>query len=268
LQRLRDELAELEDWSDKIKPLSKESDVGELPKSQLLDPQQFGISELLWVLVLVAVVLAIATPLIRGLPPAVFNAIIAVVSIQTIAIVLVVGLVSRRRKNLLARSGTLLAIGSSTESQSQSWALAHSLFCILMTIASQLFITALLSLLISSIFSVNGLTFVWYSLMVLCNSLAPTIGLMNGIRFLRWRIHPSTVEFFDKGVAVMDKLVPWDKVELRRSALKRDRIMVVYLAMQSSAMVWLDESQIDGLLAYSTEKRNVKDQLRACNTKT
>ncbi len=66
----------------------------------------------------------------------------------------------------------------------------------------------------------------------------------------------------------MDTLVPWDKVELRRSALKRDRIMVVYLAMQSSAMVWLDESQIDGLLAYSTEKRKVKDQFRECNTKT
>ncbi len=66
----------------------------------------------------------------------------------------------------------------------------------------------------------------------------------------------------------MDTLVPWDKVELRRSALKRDRIMVVYIAMQSSAMVWLDESQIDGLLAYSTEKRNVKDPFSECDTKT
>ncbi len=84
---------------------------------------------------------------------------------------------------------------------------------------------------------------------------------MNGIRFLRWRIHPSTVEFFENGVAVMDMLVPWGKVELRRSAIKRNRIMVVYLAMQSSAMVWLDEAQIDRLLAFSSEKRKGKDQI-------
>lgn len=84
---------------------------------------------------------------------------------------------------------------------------------------------------------------------------------MNGIRFLRWRIHPSTIEFFENGVAVMDTLVPWEKVELRRSTIRRNRIMVVYLAMQSSAMVWLDEAQIDGLLAFSSEKRNAKNQI-------
>ncbi len=81
---------------------------------------------------------------------------------------------------------------------------------------------------------------------------------MNGIRFLRWRIHPSTVEFFENGVAIMDKLVPWEKVELRRRAIRRDRIMVVYLAMQSSAMVWLDEAKIERLLAFSSKKRNAK----------
>ena len=94
--------------------------------------------------------------------------------------------------------------------------------------------------------------------MVLSNLLGPTISLMNGIRFLRWRIHPSTVEFFENGVAIMDKLVPWEKVELRRRAIRRDRIMVVYLAMQSSAMVWLDEAKIERLLAISSKKRNAK----------
>ncbi len=85
---------------------------------------------------------------------------------------------------------------------------------------------------------------------------------MNGIRFLRWRIHPSTIEFFENGVAVMDTLVPWEKVELRRSTIRRNRIMVVYLAMQSSAMVWLAETQIARLLAFSSEKRSAQDRER------
>ncbi len=152
----------------------------------------------------------------------------------------------------------LLAIGSSTESQSQKWALVLTLFCIFMSMVSQLFITAFFSLLISSKSSGHRFALVWYGMMFLSNLLLPTITLMNGIRFVRWRIPLSTFEFFENGVAVMDTLVPWDKVELRRSAIWRDRIMVVYLAMQSSAMVWMDEAQIDRLLAFSTEKRNAK----------
>ena len=250
----------MKDWGDQIKPLNNEDTAGDLSQPKL-DPQQFSISELFWVLVLVAAVLAIATPFVRELPQAVFNAIIIVVSFQTIAIALVVALVSRRRKRLLARSGTLLAIGSSSESQSRSWALAHTLFCILMSVVSQLFITGFLSLLISSKSSVNRLAYVWYGMMILSNLFGPTIFLMNGIRFLRWRIHPSSVEFFENGMCVLDTLVPWEKVELRRSTIWRNRIMVVYPAMQSSAMVWLDEAQIDGLLAFSSEKRNAKNQI-------
>ena len=231
----------MKDWSDQIKPLSNEDTAGDLTQPKL-DPQQFSISELFWVLVLVAVVLAIATPFVRALPRAVFNAIIIVVSFQTLAIALMVAFVSRRRSRLLERSGTLLAIGSSTESQSRTWALVHTFFSIFMSVASQLFITAFLSLLISSQSSVNRFALAWYGIMVLSNLLGPTIFLMNGIRFLRWRIHPSTIEFFENGVAVMDTLVPWEKVELRRSTIRRNRIMVVYLAMQSSAMVWLAET--------------------------
>ncbi len=240
--------------------MSNEENAGDLSQPKL-DPQQFSIAELFWVVVLVAVVLAIATPFVRKLPLAVFNAIIIVVSFQTITIALVVAFVSRRRKRLLERSGTLLAIGSSTENQSRKWALVHTFFSIFMSVASQLFITAFLSLLISSQSSLNRFTLVWYGMMVLSNLLGPTIFLMNGIRFLRWRIHPSTVEFFENGVAMMDTLVPWEKVELRRSTIWRDRIMVVYLAMQSSAMVWLDEAKIERLLAFSSKKRNAKDQL-------
>ena len=250
----------LKDWGDQIKPLSNDDTAGDLSQPKL-DPQQFSISELFWVLVLVAVVLAIATPFVRALPRAVFNAIIIVVSFQTLAIALMVAFVSRRRSRLLERSGTLLAIGSSTESQSRTWALVHTFFSIFMSVASQLFITAFLSLLISSQSSVNRFALAWYGIMVLSNLLGPTIFLMNGIRFLRWRIHPSTIEFFENGVAEMDTLVPWEKVELRRSTIRRNRIMVVYLALQSSAMVWLDETQIERLLAFSSEKRKAKDQI-------
>ena len=108
------------------------------PWKPQLDPQQFSISELFWVFVLVAVVLAIATPFVRGLQPAILNAIIIVVSFQTTAIALLVAFVSRRRKLLLEKSGILLAVGSSTESHSQSWALVHTLLSIFLSIGDGL----------------------------------------------------------------------------------------------------------------------------------
>ena len=54
---------------------------------QSLNPQQFSIAELFWVSVAVAVVLAIVTPFLRGLPKAVLNTVVLVAAIQSTAIV-------------------------------------------------------------------------------------------------------------------------------------------------------------------------------------
>ena len=69
--------------------------------------------------------------------------------------------------------------------------------------------------------------------------MGPMIVMTQSIRFLRWRVRSDTVEFFENGVAILDLLSPWSKVELRRSQFHQDRIMVYYREYQSSVMVWL-----------------------------
>ena len=78
--------------------------------------------------------------------------------------------------------------------------------------------------------------------------------MTQSIRFLRWRIRSDAVEFFENGVATFDLLWPWDKVELRRSQFHQNRIMVNYREYQTSVMVWLDKSEVDGLLLFVAGK--------------
>jgi len=224
------------------------------PSEQCLNSVQFSLAELFWVIVAVAVVLAIATPFLRTLPQSAFNTAISVVSVQTIAIVAVIGFLSYRRKQMLEKSGKRIALGSSSESPSVKWAIFFSYFSIFVTVVTQLFISVVL------IWAISGTdwpdffpTFAKIAI-VLGQSMGPMICMTQSIRFLRWRVHSDAVEFFENGVAVFDLLSPWGKVELRRSQFHQDRIMVYYREYQSSVMVWLDKSEIDGLLLCAADK--------------
>ena len=220
------------------------------------NPQQFAIADLFWVLVFVAVVLAIAMPFLRMLTPAFLNSIIAVVSFQLIAILLMVGFVSRRRKRMLDTSGKLIGVGSSSESQSRNWDAFIAFFGIFFSVVMQLYLLLMLSSAISSK--------LWQSPYIKALFYAPFWNpflLMNNVRYLRWRIGSSAVEFFENGIAMRDKLNAWDNVELRRSTFYPNRLMVVNRQLQSSRMVWVDKAQIDHLLAFADAKRIAKVKL-------
>lgn len=247
-----------------VKPTDGEIDVADTSKKPNLNPQQFAISELFWVLVFVAVILAIAMPFLRMLPADFLNSIVTVVSFQSLAILLMVGFVSRRRKRMLERSGRLIGVGSSSESQSRNWAVFIAFLVVVLSVVMQLYLTFALSSAISTKGGPNTYFKALNAIMSVSSSFFFTFFfLMNSIRFLRWRIHPSTVEFFENGVAWLDTLSSWDKVELRRSTFYPNRIMVVYRHQQTSGMVWMEETRINSLLAFAAVKKSAKVELKS-----
>lgn len=221
-----------------------------------LNPVQFSIAELFWVSISVAFLLAIAAPFLRQLSPAMLSTVVLALAIQSIAILLLAGAVSHRRKRMLEISGKRIAIGSSSESPSQKWALFWSVACVVFTIALQFYIS------IGLVWALSGEkesvpSIVADFVMVLSQSFGPIIVLRQSIRFLRWRIRSDAVEFFEKGVAIFDSLSPWSKVELRRSQFHANRVMVYYKENQTSVMVWLDKPTADHLLAFAENTKDV-----------
>jgi membrane protein YdbS with pleckstrin-like domain len=222
-----------------------------------LNPVQFSIAELFWLSISVAVLLAIAAPFLRQLPPAMLGTAVFALAIQSIAIAVFAGMVSHRRKQMLERSGKRIALGSSSESPSAKWSLFWSIVSIAFTIALQVYISVGLFWALSNEMD-GALPTLAKIVMVLCQSIGPVFVLKQSIRFLRWRIRSDAVEFFENGVAIFDLLRPWSKVELRRSQFHSNRIMVYYRENQTSVMVWLDQVAADHLLAFATNIQAVK----------
>ncbi|MFY7874320.1 MAG: hypothetical protein ACOVQM_02675, partial [Pirellula sp.] len=106
-----------------------------------LNPVQFSIAELFWLSISVAVLLAIAAPFLRQLPPAMLGTAVFALAIQSIAIAVFAGIVSHRRKRMLESSGKRIAVGSSSESPSVKWSLFWSIALIAFTIALQIYIS-------------------------------------------------------------------------------------------------------------------------------
>ena len=227
---------------------------------QSLNPQQFSIAELFWVSVAVAVVLAIVTPFLRGLPQAVLNTVVFAAAIQSFAIIALASYISRRRKRMLKTSGKRILLGSSSESPSVKWAVFFSYFNVLFAVAMQLYISAGL------VWALSGeegdvLSTIVRIGIILSQTIGPMMFMTQSIRFLRWRIRSDAVEFFENGVATFDFLTPWGKVELRPSEFYQNRVMVYYPEQQTSVMVWLENSETDRLLAFAAEKcREFKKQ--------
>ena len=221
-------------------------------EEQSLNPQQFSIAELFWVSVAVAVVLAIVTPFLRGLPKEVLNTAVLVAAIQSTVFVGMTGFTSIRRKRMLEASGKRIVLGSSSESPFVKWAVFFSYFSIFLTVGMQLYVSA------GTVWALSGekavFTTVAKILIVLSQSMVPMMFLAHSIRFLRWRLRSDAVEFFENGVAVFDLLTPWGKVELRPSQFHQNRVMVYYPEQQTSVMVWLDMSETDQLLSFAAEK--------------
>jgi len=230
---------------DRSKPLAKPN----------LNPQQFAISELFWVLLLVALTLAVLTPSMRHLPQRAFNTVLALLGIQAMAFLVVVYLETRQRKRLLEKSGNLIAVGSSLQPRSNAKAVALRWILLLAPIFIQFSLTFMLiwqstrkdigpqELLFKVLYSVLFISsFKW------------------SVRFIRWGLYPGTIEFFENGVVQIGILIPWRKVVLEGTSFK-NRIHLLFgvgSKSQTRSTIWIDEAQVDHLLAFATAKRNTK----------
>ena len=231
---------------DRSKPLVKPS----------LNPHQFAISELFWVVLLVALTLAVLTPSMRHLPQRAFNIVLAFLGIQAMAVLVAVYLETRQRKRLLVKSGNLIAVGSSLQPRSNAKPVA----------------LRWLILLLAPIFTQFSLTFllIWQSTRkdigpneFLFQVLVTVIFISSfkwSVRAIRWGIYPGTIEFFENGVVQIGILIPWTKVVLEGTSFK-NRIYLLFgegSKSQTRSTIWIDEAQVDHLLAVATAKRNAK----------
>ena len=224
LKPLPDELAGLEELekhtlsSDRVKQPNSDSGRDGLSKPNL-NPQQF--------------------------------AMIVVIGGQIAWLTLLLVFLSMRRKRLLEKSGQLLFSGWSSENPSCRWAKARAVFGVLFFVVIQLFVAAALSwVIVTEVFTS------WFgrpvSILILINGLlGPSMAVTSSIRFLRWRLYLETVEFYENGIAIWDRFVPWEKLDLRRSTIWQNRVQIVFTQQQSSSMVWVHESEIDSLIAYA-----------------
>jgi len=231
---------------DRSKPLAKPN----------LNPQQFAISELFWVVLLVALTLAVLTPSMRHLPQRAFNIVLALLGIQAMAFLVVVYLETRQRKRLLEKSGNLIAVGSSLQPRSNA----------------KPFVLRWLILLLAPIFAQFALTFmlIWQStrkdigpqefLFQVLLSVVFISSFRWSVRIIRWGLNPGTIEFFENGVVQIGILIPWRKVVLEGTPFK-NRIHLLFgvgSKSQTRSTIWIDEAQVDHLLAFATAKRNAK----------
>jgi hypothetical protein len=77
---------------------------------------------------------------------------------------------------------------------------------------------------------------------------------------MRWRSSPGALEFFEKGMACMDKFSPWYRLKVRQRECNRDRLSIVVTTEhpnegKSSMMVWVDEPTKLKLLSRSGESK-------------
>lgn len=218
-----------------------------------LNPQQFALSELLWLVFAAAVLLAIVSPFVRWLPRNVLIVLGIVVSAEALFLAGIVAFASRRRKKLLEKSGRLIGVGNGGESKEPRWIRLSIAMMLFYFIATHVVGTFLLTLLLTSKGSrfspliIECAFFSWFSTMV-------------SIRFLRWRLNPSAVEFWENGMSSMDVLIPWNRLEVRRSKTASQRIAIVIspvhkVSGKSTYMVWVEESLLETLLSMQQQSK-------------
>jgi hypothetical protein len=221
-------------------------------------PQQFRIRELLWLMVLAALLMGLVSPFLRQLPKKVFVGIVIAVAIEVILLGSIVAFGSWRRKRLLDKSGPLIGLGNSGETQGKMRGEASSAFLIIYFLLMQgLGAVSFAFLFSKSSFADpawNMVAFIFpFQFIVM-----PNMFLLVGLRFVRWGLNPMSVEFYSEGMALMDTLTPWDRLEIRRSQQHANRLAIVVTPVfkdsgKSTVMVWVDEALAEKLLCQANK---------------
>jgi len=162
-----------------------------------------------------AVVLAVSVPFLRWLAASTFHCLVVVVLAQSVACSSVVFFFARRRKRLQDESGLFLGSGRHDETGKRIFSSETMMVgTILHLILSQCACTAISTWMVTEHPLLAIAIVVWTSL--LSWMLALRLSLIHFIRFLRWGLYLDSIAFYERGMSIMDRLVPWQRLQLRR----------------------------------------------------
>jgi hypothetical protein len=183
------------------------------------NPRQFRIIDLFALTTLAALVSAMAAPFARAMPREHLTKFLVVAFCQLLVVATAIVLAAHSRNRLLQASGERIGIAYCGALKWAHWPLFKSISYMLLLAAAQL--TLAVSFALFPIAETPTPHYIVFQLQ---------LGYFAGLSFTRflWKVYPNAIEFFDHGLALGGtKLVRWDQVEVRRSQLFTDRVVVV-----------------------------------------
>jgi hypothetical protein len=189
------------------------------PEREVSNPLQIGLIDLFAVTTLVAMILAMAVPVVRTMPAENRWPLIAVFGSQAIIVALVMLWEAKRRKKLLEVSGHRIGVGYCGDLNWRHWPLAKSLLILLFF--------AMLQLCIAVAVTADGQRTLFDPGFLFQQIQLGFFFGMGCSRYL-WRVFPNSMEFFDNGISLQGtSLIPWNRVSVRNSQFFPDRIVVI-----------------------------------------
>jgi len=209
------------------------------------NPQQFRLMDLFALMTLVALVSAMAAPLLRGLESDYRNRLFLVLGLQLLFTTGMVSYYAGKRKKLLDKAGLKIGSAFCGQSRWQHWPVVMAFLIVLFRCISLLLFAAVIALLLARnlpgpVTSVldrlpvshrilhylhyfSFLDYLFYALFPW--SVGYTLSLY------RWRAYPNSIEFFEHGIVKKGlSFIPWQHIEVRPSSFFPDKIAIVLRA--------------------------------------
>ena len=177
--------------------------------------QQFTLFDIFAAMTLAAILLAMFVPWIRWMKPDQRMRLLIPMGLQFFMLVGAAALAIHRRRTLVEKGGRRFGIAFFGTAKWSGWLPIKSILLMVLLAVLQIFIAI-------------GMSFTpEHSMVTLINSAQLAFVLAHfGVNFL-WRVYPTTLEFFESGVASSGQLFPWSDVEVRDSQFFADRIGVM-----------------------------------------
>lgn len=199
--------------------LNSSPDQGDKAFRGLGNALQFRLIDLFAIVTLCALVLAMAAPFLRRVPPDEYVTLFAVGCGQLLTVVIVMRWAASKRNKLLRKSGARIGIGYCGEIPWKHWPVARSLL-------TMLFIAMLQVSFALGVTAGSRAESLSPGMLIYEVQLCALVGLAIP-RFV-WRVYPNSMEFFENGVSLSGiNLVPWKLISVRDSQFFPDRIVVV-----------------------------------------
>ncbi len=252
------------------------------------NPQQFRLMDLFALTTLVALVSAMVAPLLRGLESDYRNLLLRIVGFQLLLAAGTIVYYARKRKRLLDKAGTRIGSAFCGQFRWRYWPLVRTVATILFVASIQLLFATVMAISILDSGQIFGPISMMIDGLPVSHRVLHYLHYLSFLDFLfyfqysfsvgyvfslyRWRVYPSTLEFFEHGIVRKGLyLTPWKCIEIRPSAFFDDKIAIVVrsspLAIKNHASPdFLDPKDAAGdsldVVAGTLTMAQVSDELR------